>query len=512
MQQRLRRKRSIEQINHLYYTAGLYYELEEKPLEALSMYEKYNDMESISRLLISNARKNPSGGHFYELRKYYLKLPEELISRSPVLMAGISLLQSMLMNIEESNRWYHQLEKFAEEHSGSMKKEALSRLLYLKISLPHTGTANMIDLLKNADLLIHNKKVVLPELSVTSNLPSMMNGGKDFCEWSKRDTELALTIGKPVEFVLEKYGKGLVYLALAESYLEKGKDIFEIFSKAEKGRMDAERGGMLEQVFVGTGILAWLSVLKNDADGALTSLAAFRDRAEEEAPNLISNIDAFICRIKLYQGEDVSDWMKKAPDENVEFCTMERFRYLTKVRVYISLGKLEAAYCLLQQILHYAEIMKRTYIHMEARILLSIVQYRLGQEQWKDSLQNCISQAEGYHFVRIFTREGTALLPMIEKGEFTWKDNNYRNQIITECRQMAKEYPSYLVSRNNIVLGENALQILKLQSEGKSSADIAKELKISEATVKYHNKETYRKFGVRNKAAAITEARKRKLI
>lgn len=244
MQQRLRRKRSIEQINHLYYTAGLYYELEEKPLEALSMYEKYNDMESISRLLISNARKNPSSGHFYELRKYYLKLPEELISGSPVLMAGISLLQSMLMNIEESNRWYHQLEKFAEEHSGSIKKEALSRLLYLKISLPHTGTANMIDLLKNADLLIHNKKVVLPELSVTSNLPSLMNGGKDFCEWSKWDTELALTIGKPVEFVLEKYGKGLVYLALAESYLEKGKDIFEIFSKAEKGRMDAERGGV----------------------------------------------------------------------------------------------------------------------------------------------------------------------------------------------------------------------------------------------------------------------------
>ena len=56
---------------------------------------------------------------------------------------------------------------------------------------------------------------------------------------------------------------------------------------------------MLEQVFVGTGILAWLSVLKNDADGALVSLAAFRDRAEEEAPNLTSNIDAFICRIKL---------------------------------------------------------------------------------------------------------------------------------------------------------------------------------------------------------------------
>ena len=47
--------------------------------------------------------------------------------------------------------------------------------------------------------------------------------------------------GSLEKHILEKYGKGLVYLALAESYLEKGKDIFEIFSKAEKGRMDAER-------------------------------------------------------------------------------------------------------------------------------------------------------------------------------------------------------------------------------------------------------------------------------
>ena len=31
-------------------------------------------------------------------------------------------------------------------------------------------------------------------------------------------------------FVLGKYGKGLVPMALAESYLEKGQDIFEIFS------------------------------------------------------------------------------------------------------------------------------------------------------------------------------------------------------------------------------------------------------------------------------------------
>ena len=70
----------------------------------------------------------------------------------------------------------------------------------------------------------------------------MMNGGKDFCEWSKKDRELAGKIGKLVEFVLGKYGKGLVNLALAESFFEKGEDNYEVAVLANKGRMQAEAG------------------------------------------------------------------------------------------------------------------------------------------------------------------------------------------------------------------------------------------------------------------------------
>ena len=514
MQQRLHKKKTADQINRLYYTAGLYYELEDRIPEALFMYEKYKDIESISRLLIANARKNPSTGHYYELRRYYLELPDEIVQNSPVLMSGLSLLHSILMNTEESDRWYHELELYAEKHTGSQKKEARSRLLYLKIALPHTGTAGMIDILKNADLLLHDRKAVLPELSVTSNLPSTMNGGKDFCEWSKRDKELALSIGKPVSFVLGKYGKGMVSLALAESFLEKGKDTFEIFSYAEKGKMEADSGGKLEQFFVGTGILAWLSVLNKDAEGAEEALISFRERAEKEAPNLLNNIDAFICRLRLYQGKDTSEWMETAPDEHKEFCTMDRFRYLTKIRVYIQSGKYEAAYCLLQQILYYADHMNRTYIHMEATLLLAYVQFCMGQEQWKENLQECISRTEEYHFVRILSREGPLLLAMLEKSKFVWKDTGYKNQVLTECRQMAEAYPAYLrnAQETRIQLSSNAIKILKMQAEGMSAAVIAEKLKLSEATVKYHSRETYRKLGAKNKVEAITEARKRKLI
>lgn len=514
MQQRLHRKRTPDQIERLYYTASLYYELAGRIPEALAMYEKYQDMDSISRLLISNARKNPSSGHYFELRKYYLALPHRIVADSPVLMAGLSLLHSMLLNIDESERWYHELEVYAQKHSGSSGKEARDRLLYLKIGLPHTGTVKMIDLLKNADILLRNRKVVLPELAVTSNLPSIMNGGKDFCEWSKRDRELAASIGKPVSFVLGKYGKGLVPLALAESYLEKGGDTFEIFSCAEKGRMEADSSGKMELVFVGSGILAWLSVLKNDAAGARTTLLSLRERAEQEAPNLLENLDTFLCRIGLYQGEDVSAWLKTAPDEKKEFYTMDRFRYLTKVRVYIQMGRYEAAYCLLQQLLYYAVMMKRTYIHMEVQLLLAIVQYQTGQTGWKDTFQWCITQAEEYHFVRIFSREGPLVYPLFGKEKFIWKDGAYKKQVLSECKQMAENYPSYLQGdeETHIVLSSNATRILKLQEEGLSASEIAAMLKLSEATVKYHNKETYRKLGVKNKTAAIAEAKKRKLI
>ena len=77
----------------------------------------------------------------------------------------------------------------------------------------------------------------------------------------QKGLELASGIGKIVEFVLGKFGKGLVSIALAESFLEKGMDNYEIVSLAEKGRLQAEAGGKTELVFVAVGILVWLSVL-----------------------------------------------------------------------------------------------------------------------------------------------------------------------------------------------------------------------------------------------------------
>ena len=512
----LERKFDQELIAGIYYSAGHMYEMYGDIPNALRMYEAGGDKKSIFRLLVSNARQNPADGHYFELRRYYLLLPEEAICTSPVLMAGMSMLHSMLMNLEESERWYQMLETFAAQSEGSARREAKNRLLYLDIGLPHRGTVQMVDLLKHAGTLLKDGKAILPEFSVTSNLPSIMNGGKDFCEWSKRDKELAVSVGKIVEFVLGKYGKGLVSIALAESYFEKGMDTYEIVSLAEKGRMQAEAGGKTEQVFVAVGILVWLSVINGHRDDAQDILEGFWQSIEKEAPQLLPNLHALQCRIYLYQGKvpQILEWMETTPDENNNFCSLERFQYLTKIRGYIQFGKYEKAYRLLQKMLYYANVQKRNYIVMEAKLLLAVVKYRTREDGWQSLLQECITQAEDYHFVRLFSREGGAVLKLLKAGNFQWKEESYQKQVVQECERMEKYYPAYLKEKmeGDIVFSQNALNILRLQAEGYHTNQIAELLDITSNTIKYHSKETYRKLGVSSKAAAVNEAKNRGLI
>lgn len=518
MEQRLHKRRSPEQIRRLYYNAGLYYELEGEIAKALEMYKVYEDIESISRLLVANARKNAASGNYYELRKYYLELPEELIRENPVLMMGMSLLQSIFMNVEESERWYHELEAYQKQAEGSEAREARGRLITLDISLPHRGISGMTELLRVAGVLITDRKVRIPELSVTSNLPSMMNGGKDFCEWSRRDRELAGSIGKIVEFVLGKYGKGLVPLALAESFLEKGQDDYEVMALIQKGRMQADSGGKIEQVFVANGLLCWMYLIRQDLEEAIHVMQTFRERCEKEAPRLVANIDAFLCRLHLYRGDtaEILAWLENAPDENREFYILERFRYVTKVRVYLQQGKYEAAYNLLQQLLYYAKEMKRTYIQMESTLLLAVTCYQMGRKEWQHLLQEAVSEAESYHFVRILTKEAGLWLPLLKKSreEIHWKDPKFHKQVLEEGKRMAQMYPGYLRTKieGEVVLSDTALKILRMQAEGDSMNKIAGQLGLAEVTVKYHCRETYRKLGVNGKAAAVNEARKRRLI
>ena len=504
-----------ERADHAY-NAGLYYEMQGQIVPALAMFEQCGKKERIRELLIRNARLNPGNGHYFELRRYYLQMEERELEESPVLMAGMSMLYSLMMQEKESEYWYWKLEKFASTAKGGQKREAVSRLAYLDIALPHRGSADMIDIMKRMPALIFDRGMSLPEFSVTSNYPSTMNGGKDFCHWSREDRKLAATIGKLVERVLGRYGKGLVKAALGESFYEKGEDAYEVLTLLARAKMEAEGGGMIEIAFAAVGLQVRLDTLQGEIQTAAEVLASFEKGVREQgAVQLLPNIGALKCRLALYQGdkEAVSAWMAQAPDEDREFCVMERYRYLTKVRCYLSIGEYLKAQALLEKLRYYTEKCRRTYVRMEVCLLSAIAKYRTGGA-WKEEFLSALKEACGYRFIRLISEEGAAVQELFVAAgksflEKEIPDKEWLSRLMGETGKVAVRYPVYLKGQLAKApdFCEAALSVLRLQAEGKSVGKIAQELSMKEATVKYHAKENYRKLGVSGKADAVLAAR-----
>ena len=194
-------------------------------------YELSGNEEAKVNVLIENSKKNPSISDFYFLRRFYGKLPTRIIQEHKELVAGLCMLRSLMFDIESSEYWYNYLVDMMNEAPADEKNSYKSWIAYLDIALPHRGSEHMVKTVLDVFKLITSKEVTLPEFSVTSNSASLMNGGLDFCEWTTRDKELAVLLGPALGIVLGKYGKGLVDLALAESFFEKGYDDEEVLKK-----------------------------------------------------------------------------------------------------------------------------------------------------------------------------------------------------------------------------------------------------------------------------------------
>lgn len=519
------------QMKEIYERAALYYEIQGEVQEALHYYEEADNQNKISRLLLKNAEKHPGHGHFFETRQYYLNLPKELVLTSPMLMSGMSILHSLLMQQEESEYWYQLLAEFEKKQhrGGRLRREAASRLAYLDIALLHRGISNIILILKNAAILSMNKEIYLSEFSITSNLPSVMNGGLDFCKWSKNDRELARVMKKPVEVVLGKSAVGLVNIALAESTYEKSYegqkslDDYEILTLLNSGYSMAESRGCIEMCFAAIGLMVKEHISHNQLQLAKNLISEFRKKAlTQGAKQLLPNVDAmqiWICLVEgdttTVDGASMEQWLQEeAPNENQEFFIMERYRYLVKIRVYITMGCYNEAMQLIERVHVYFESYHRTYMWIQNQLLKAVVQYRLGIGKWKDSLQNAISKAEEYRFIKVVAEEGAAIKQLIEQHGNLIVEKEYHRILIQEVNRMALAYPDYLKEKH--VLGQALTNmeetVLRLLCKGMKNKEISETCNISYNTLKYHNKNLYRKLGAKNRPEAERIARELGLV
>lgn len=431
--------------NELLRRAGTICEKEGNIPRALKLYQDGQCEKEIHALLIDNARRYPGGGYYYELTPAYLALPEEEVRSSPDLIAARSMLYSLALNATESERWYAVLQEYAADHPDPEEHRlAESWLVYLDISLPHRGSTNLIEVLDEAARKIQTERLVMPEFSVTGGQPSVINGSKDFCDWTRDDQTMAFQLEKHVGEVLGPYSKGLVSIGLAESLFEKGGNIYKVLELANRGLMEAMNGGKFELEFVGAALVA---------------------------------------------------------------------------RVYMAQQRYDKTAQILMRLRSYANMEKRPWLQMEGDLLESIIRYRTGNPLWKTELTQVLRRAESYHFVRLFCREGAALLPLLQElGCPEGVDEAFWQEVLGKTRAMAEAYPLYLSTNapaalpGAVQLSERALQVLRLQDRGLTRSEIARQLQLSERSVKYQCEQAYHKLGTSNKVEALAAARKLNLL
>ena len=494
---------------------GLYYELKEDYAHALECYTSGGDHSKVSELLVRNAELHPGMGHYAEMEKYYRSLPEAEILASPSLMQGMSMLCALAADYEGSERWYQALSQFARSRtkSDAAGRQARGRLAWLDISLPQRGVTDLTAIIPSAYRLLVNKEVTLPAFSVTSALPSIMNGGKDFSEWSRRDDLLYQTIRVPVEAILGRDGVGLPDCAIAESKFEKGEDITARMLSLMSRLGEIQRDGTPDIEFAAVGLLARSQLAAGHSQDARRTLESLWQRfAEGGQSRFLPNLDAMLCRVDLRTGDTdaVDSWYReKAPRDPLSINIMKRYQYFTQAMAELAQGRPEAALLTLAPLEPYCVTCQRKMDHTTLLLLRAVAQYRLKDEAWRQSLTDALHIAPGLGFIRPVSCCGAALLPLLQALPSPEEESWYR-QVVAFARVQAARYPYFL--EPPLPPGEEMtaaeLQVLRLLCADKSNAEIGHILDIKLPTVKPHVSHILTKLNVSRRSEAKTAARR----
>ena len=515
----MEREYSEEKRRALFSRGALYYELKEDYAHALECYTRCGDHAKVSELLIRNAELHPGMGHYSEMEKYYRSLPEAEIAASPALMQGMSMLCALAMDYEGSERWYHELQEFGKRcgRDDAAGKQARSRLAWLDISLPQRGVGGLTETIPAVFRLMTSKEVSLPSFSVTSALPSIMNGGKDFSAWSKRDDLLYQTLRSPVETILGRDGVGLADCAIAESKFEKGENITGRMLTIIPRVSEIRQRGTPDMEFAINGLLARSLLAAGQSEDAYRTIESLREKfAEEGRERFLPNMDAMLVRISLHTGDlDYADtwYLEKAPRDPMRVNVMKRYQYLTQAMVELADGKPGASMLTLSPLEDYVRSCGRHIDGIHLNILAAIALYRSRDEAWRQRLIGALNAAAEYHFIRTVSVYGAAVLPLLEKldwsGSARWK-----KQLLDDVRLQAAYYPRFLEPRlaPGEALTPTELQILHLICADKSNAEIGQIMDIKLPTVKTHVSHILDKLDVRRRSEAKTAAKRLRLI
>lgn len=480
----LEREYGAQERNEIYRRAGLYYELHDDYVQAMRCYQSCGEHRLVSELLIKNGRQPPGAAHYYEMEQYYYALPREEILRSPELMSAMSMLTALSLDVDASEEWYRELQTcFAGlKRTDANYKEAKSRLIFLDISLPQRGSGGLTELIGSLFRAMSDKNLTLPEFSVTSTMPSIMNGGKDFSSWSKKDDLLYASMKRPVGAVLGRDGVALADCAICESKLEKGDNVSYRLLTLMSRLSEIQNNGTPDIEFAAMGLMIRVLTLQGKANAVLAALENLRGSFSERGQTrFLPNMDAMRCRLWLRLGrtEEAERWLREqAPSPLPHYRVLYRYRYQTAALVELSRGRPEDALFFVVPFLPYCETCGRTMDALHVCLIIAICYYRMRKKEWREMFSAALDTAYEYLFVTPIAQLGAAVLPLL--NNCAWKKSRDKkaaewfDRVLSAARVQTVNYPDFLRPRTLLAepLSPAERRVLKLLCYNRAACNL----------------------------------------
>lgn len=527
------------QMKTVWHRACVYLRLHERYHEALMFAGLAGDNDEIRDILIFESESNPALAQFYESREYFRGLSDRVTRSSPALMCGRAMLESVVLCPEESERWYGELRRFAEDEEKPAKdrKAAAEKLLYLDFVLPHRPLlteeecrraieerSSGIDLMRN--------------LSVTGFLPSVINGFRDLTGLMQKDDAYFDQMSGLISGLLGQRADGILQIFTAERAFEMQKSkAHELIGLVQSGIDMAVRSGSPDICFAGIGLLAKIHASEGNIDLAIQQVSDFREKCSPVVNRqLHRNIDALKIWLDLLAGnmQPVAEWLGKvpnpttvyrgvtedryarqrgkAPNEIINFNIADRYCYMIKVAALVFMEHYEEAWTLCMRIKGYLKEYGRTYLDIENTMLQALILARLGQKGWRPLMLEAFTMARQHSMVWAIAQGGGAIRKLFDDQKFLdllAKDGvdpsePYCRAVMKKSEQLGLFYPGFFRTVKAPAKPLTAMErrILLLYANGEPTDGILKKLDITSNTLKFHSRNIYRKLGVKNRQEA----------
>ena len=370
------------------------------------------------------------------------------------------------------------------------------------------------EFLQRIQLMRERGWLPLEHLTITAGRPAVLNGWWDFFEQWPRMYANADETRCVLRDMLGEDTDEVFAIAEVEALYQHDRCYDALVKLVSTLPLLTDSRHSIDVLFPALTFQIFILVINGQAPSTIPLMESLRaqTRRDGACEEWLPNIDALDAWAAMYDGDyaRITHWMQEcAPDEYAEFCMLDTFRYMIKLRVYLIRGQHLAFISLAARLMPLFESGRRSVDICELNMLWAISDLTRGDEE--SALSHAlisIEIAERCSIERVIADEGERALTVLLLVKRRRGRTPFLTRLIQLTQNVATLYPRYMKEQlpDNPSLSAAEMNVLRLMADGRSNAEIAELMQVTVNTVKAHCKHIAVKLKTSNRQQAVRRA------